>query len=163
VRSLTHRLRGLVVAIAALALTATVVFAARPATAPPAAAQDGLERASEASGKDVPVSAQEDPPAEEESTEDAEAEEEALEDAEEAEGGERPMNHGWYVSEAAKGETPDGYDNHGAYVSEIARGDDGKPEASTDEAKAERAAERAAAKAESAAARAAGKAGRGGG
>jgi len=66
--------------------------AARPATAPPAAAQDGLDRASEVSGHDVPVSAQEDPEAEEEPTEDVEEDEEAeeeeeAEDAEEAEDG----------------------------------------------------------------------------
>ena len=155
-RSISRRLRGLVVALAALALTATVVLAARPATAPPEAAQDGLDRASEASGKDLPASPQEEPA----EAPDADADEEDAEEA--APDGERAENHGWFVSEAAKGETPDGYKNHGEYVSEIARGDDGKPEASTDEAKAERAAERAAAKAERAAARAAAKAERNG-
>jgi hypothetical protein len=134
---LTHHLRGLLVAIAALALTAGVAFAARPS------AETGLDRAAEAAGKTVPpVITEEEPTApevgdeetveeEEPTTEDDGDEtepdgEEAVEE-EEAEDGDRPLNHGWYVSEAAKGPTPDGYRNHGEYVSEIARGDDGKP------------------------------------
>jgi hypothetical protein len=139
---LTHHLRGLLVALAALALTAGVAFAARPST------ETGLDRAAEAAGKAVPpVSSEEEPAAPEVDEETVEDEEEpaAEEDGDEtepdgeevveedeteedeAEDGDRPLNHGWYVSEAAKGETPDGYRNHGEYVSEIARGDDGKP------------------------------------
>lgn len=38
-----------------------------------------------------------------------------------------PLNHGWFVSQAAKAVTPAGFDNHGAYVSSIARSDQGKP------------------------------------
>ncbi|MBE0449052.1 MAG: hypothetical protein IBX64_13340 [Actinobacteria bacterium] len=37
-----------------------------------------------------------------------------------------PENHGKYVSEAAKSETPSGYRNHGEYVREIAKSDVGK-------------------------------------
>lgn len=136
---LTHHLRGLLVAIAALALTAGVAFAARPST------ETGLDRAAEAAGKPVPpVITEVDPTVpesddEEEPTADEdlgvpEADGEEVELDEEDEGGERPLNHGWYVSEAAKAVTPDGYRNHGEYVSEIARGDDGKPV--TDEADA---------------------------
>jgi hypothetical protein len=132
---LTHHLRGLLVALAALALTAGVAFAARPST------ETGLDRAAEAAGKTVPpVTTEEEPTTpevddeetveeEEPTTEEEETEpdgEEAVEEEEEADG-DRPLNHGWYVSEAAKGPTPDGYRNHGEYVSEIARGDDGKP------------------------------------
>ena len=57
VHRLTRHLRGLLVALAALVLTAGAVLAARPASveAPPDAAGDGLTRASEAAGKTVPV------------------------------------------------------------------------------------------------------------
>jgi hypothetical protein len=132
---LSTHLRGLLVALAALALTAGVAFAARPA------GNTGLERATEASGKTVPTETTDEEPTvpevdedldeDEPGTEDEEADEDADEDedvdGEEAVDGERAENHGWYVSEAAKGETPEGYRNHGEYVSEIARGDDGKP------------------------------------
>ena len=132
---LTRHLRGLLVALAALVLTTGAVLAARPASveAPPDAAGDGLTRASEAAGKTVPVRPA---PAAPEVDEDEDGDENVPE-ADEEEGaadeaaGERPQNHGWFVSEAAKATTPDGFDNHGAYVSEIARGDEGKPEAAT--------------------------------
>ena len=134
---LTRHLRGLLVALAALVLTAGAVLAARPASveAPPDAAGDGLTRASEAAGKTVPVRP-EAPAVPEGDEEDGDVDENAPE-AEEEEGaadgaaGERPQNHGWFVSEAAKAATPDGFDNHGAYVSEVARGDEAKPEAAT--------------------------------
>lgn len=132
----TRHLRGLLVALAALVLTAGAVFAARPASveAPPAAAGDGLTRASEAAGKTVPVRPE--APAVPEADVDDDADEtvpeaDEVEAAADEAAGERPENHGWFVSEAAKAETPDGFDNHGAYVSEIARGDEGKPEAAT--------------------------------
>jgi hypothetical protein len=41
---------------------------------------------------------------------------------------EHPDNPGKAVSEAARGETPDGYRNHGEYVSEVARDQGGRPE-----------------------------------
>jgi hypothetical protein len=138
VHRITRHLRGLLVAVATLALSAGVVLAARPASveAPAAAAGDGLTRASEAAGKIVPV--QPEAPAVPEADEDEEIDEsvpDADEDAEEADPsageGERPQNHGWFVSQAATGATPESADSHGAYVSEIARGDDGKPEAAT--------------------------------
>ena len=156
---LTTHLRGLLVALATLALTAGVAFAARPV------GDTGLERATDAAGKVVPVGPTTDEPAppdpdedgdEEEPTvdedldEDADedldedvdedldedADEDLDEDADDEADGERAENHGWFVSEAAKGDTPDTYRNHGEYVSEIARGDDGKPgsDEETDEA-----------------------------
>jgi hypothetical protein len=136
VHRLTRHLRGLLVALAALVLTTGAVLAARPASveAPPAAAGDGLTRASEAARKTVPVRPE--TPAAPEGDEDEDVDENVPE-ADEEEGaaedaaGERPQNHGWFVSEAAKAETPDGFDNHGAAVSEVARGDEGKPEAAT--------------------------------
>jgi hypothetical protein len=135
---ITRHLRGLLVALATLALSAGVVLAARPASveAPAAAAEDGLTRAADAAGKIVPV--QPDAPAVPEADEDEDVDE-SVPDADEEEGdadasageGERPQNHGWFVSQAATGATPESADNHGAHVSEIARGDDGKPEAAT--------------------------------
>jgi len=136
VHRLTRHLRGLLVALASLALSAGVVVAARPASvdAPPAAAADGLSTATEASGKSVPVRAEE--PAAPEVDEDEDGDQVAPEVDEENEAapaaaGERPQNHGWFVSEAAKGATPASADNHGKSVSEIARSDAGKPEAAT--------------------------------
>ena len=135
---LTRHLRGLLVALATLVVTTGVVLAARPASveAPPAAAGDGLTRASEAAGKTVPVrpGAPAAPAGDEDDDEDVdESVPEADEETAAAEPAvrERPQNHGWFVSEAAKAATPEGFDNRGAYVSEIARGDEGKPEAAT--------------------------------
>ncbi len=113
--------RSLMIAVLTLALAAGVAAAARPD-------QDhGLVRAGEAAGKVVPVPAEE--PAADEPTEPTEDGEGAVEVVDEivGEANEHPENHGKYVSEAARGETPDGWDNHGAYVRSIAQGDDGKP------------------------------------
>src|SRR5262249_12731404 len=43
--------------------------------------------------------------------------------------GDHPANHGKVVSEAAQGETPDGFDNHGAYVRTIAKDNAGHQDA----------------------------------
>lgn len=135
---ITRHLRGLLVALATLALSAGVVLAARPTSveAPAAAAGDGLTRASEAAGKIVPVRPE--APAVPEADEDEDVDEDVPDGGDEEEDadpstaeGERPQNHGWFVSQAATGATPASAANHGAYVSEIARGDDGKPETAT--------------------------------
>ena len=137
---LTRHLRGLLVALATLALSAGVVLAARPASveAPAAAAADGLTIASQASGKTVPIGADEaaapavDADEDEDVDEDApKVDEQAEADAPSVNAGERPQNHGWFVSQAATGATPATADSHGAFVSEIARSDVGKPEAAT--------------------------------
>jgi hypothetical protein len=62
---------------------------------------------------------------------------------------ERPQNHGWFVSEAAKGPTPAAFESHGDYVSSIAQGTQGKPDAAANGAE-----KSAAGKAKGAAARA---------
>ena len=120
---LTRHLRGLLVALAALGLTAGAVLAARPTSvdAPPAAAADGLSTATEASGQTVPVRVGEAalPAADED------------EDADAVGAGERPQNHGWFVSQAAKDATPASAANHGESVSAVARSDAGKPAAAT--------------------------------
>ena len=134
---LTRHLRGLLVAAAAVVLSGGAALAARPTDvdAPPAAADPGLSRASEVSGKTLPARPEApEAPALPIADEEGEADEAALEPDQEGEpaaDGERPQNHGWFVSEAAKTDTPAGFDNHGEYVSEVARGDDGKPEGAT--------------------------------
>jgi hypothetical protein len=157
VRRLQRHARGLLVALAALALTAGVVMAARtvPPEDPAGAAADGLNRASEVSGKTLPAAPAPGPQADE-GTEEAAPElteetDEAEEAAPEAEDGDRPENHGWFVSEAAKAETPAGFDNHGQYVSSVAKGDAGKPDTAggpeTTDAKSSKGAAKAAEKA----------------
>jgi hypothetical protein len=135
VHRLTRHLRGLLVALATLALSAGIVLAARPSSfdAPPDAAADGLTTATQASGKAVPVRAEEAAAPETDEDEDADQAEPEADEDEDADpaAGERPQNHGWFVSEAAKGATPESADDHGQFVSDIARGDDGKPEAAT--------------------------------
>ena len=42
------------------------------------------------------------------------------------EGGERPQNHGWFVSQVAKDKSLSGRD-HGKAVSDVAHSDQGKP------------------------------------
>ena len=134
---LTRHLRGLLVALAALAISAGVVFAARRfrAKRPPAAAGDGLDRASEAAGK----TCRSDPkrPAAPEADEDEDVDESAPDADEEEEADRRPPRANGPRTTAGscprrrRVRRPTSADNHGAYVSEIARGDDGKPEAAT--------------------------------
>ena len=144
----TRYLRGLLVALATLALSAGMVLAARPASveappaaAPPPAADHGLSTASEAAGKTVPV--REDGAAVPDADEDAPDADDAPDAGGAAANPDRPQNHGWFVSQAAKGATPEAATNHGQHVSEVARGDDGKPDSAT--AAAERGASAAAA------------------
>jgi hypothetical protein len=121
-------LRGLLVALAAVALSAGVVLAARPVSAPAAHADAGLERASQAAGKTVPVTVQ--TPTAPDADADADQDEDTTTDAPTTDPA-RKLNHGWYVSQAARADTPAGFANHGAYVSSIAKGDLGKPAAAT--------------------------------
>jgi hypothetical protein len=118
-----RHLRSPLIALAVLAISAGVVLAGQ---ALPELASDGLDRASQASGSDVPVGAGP-------STTDGDAPAAGLEQpdaspdgdlAPEAETGPAADGaaHGAAVSEAATGETPDGWANHGAYVSAVARG-----------------------------------------
>lgn len=133
VRNLKRHLRGLLVAVAALSISASAVFAAaaHSGSGPADAAADGLKRADKAAGATAPTR-----PGQTVRDADDEGETIASETADDesangAANGDRPMNHGWYVSRAAKATTPAGFDSHGAYVSSIAKGDDGKPESAT--------------------------------
>lgn len=125
--TLTRHLRGITIAATAIALTAGVALASPPAPAsgPDGAADPGLDRAAEAAGRVVPVRPDPEVP------EAPEIPDAALDHPADIE---RPQNHGWYVSEAATGETPDGFANHGAYLSSIAKGDLGKPDAAAEAA-----------------------------
>lgn len=129
-----RRLRGALVAFVALALSAGAALAGGGA-APPEAAQPGLDRAHEASGKLVPVRAGWTEP-EEEVEEPSELVVEEAEAEENEESEVDPDNHGTVVSEAAQSETPEGYRNHGEYVSEVARDNHGQEAAA--KARAER-------------------------
>lgn len=118
-----RHLKSLTIALATLALSAGLVAGREM----PETAGGGLATAGEAAGKTVPVG----PPAQLPARPPA-AEEDAEEQTEET-AGERPENHGWFVSQAAKGETPPEFRNHGEYVSSVARGDAGKPDAAKPE------------------------------
>jgi hypothetical protein len=116
------------VAIAVLALSAGAALAGHSAPTTPAAAADGLKRASEAAGKTVPVAG---PPAaapDEKTDEDADVDAEAAQPAApvDTQAAEHPDNHGKTVSEAATATTPDGFDNHGQYVKTIATDNHGQ-------------------------------------
>lgn len=123
---LTRSARGLLVAIAALALTGGVVFAAQSL---PSAATSGTQHAATVSGKTIPATGS--APAAQHGTPDAteQAETPDAEDQDDAANADRPQNHGWFVSQAANADTPAGFANHGAYVSSIAKGELGKSDA----------------------------------
>lgn len=137
VRTLNHHLRGLLVAVVALSISASAVFAgsALSGSGPADAATDGLKRAAEKTESTIPTRP-------DQTVKDADDEGKDLETIESVTAGEKatkaakaadhPLNHGWYVSRAAKAATPVGFDSHGAYVSTIAKGDLGKPTSATD-------------------------------
>lgn len=146
----TRHLRGLLVALATLALSAGVVLAARPASveAPPAQAADGLKIATEASGQTVlPVrantasatNADEDQNEDTDQDEDSEAPKLDAGAAGDAapNAAERKQNHGWFVSQAAHAATAAAAASTtaatpgsiGLAVSTVARSDIGKPAA----------------------------------
>lgn len=133
VRTLNRHLRGLLVAVAALSISASAVFAAaaHSGNGPADAAADGLKRAAETTGSTVPTrSDQTIKDADDDETIETIESETANEASTNA--ADRPLNHGWYVSTAAKLATPAGYDNHGAYVSSVAKGNLGKPASASD-------------------------------
>ena len=150
VRTLNHHLRGLLVAVVALSISASAVFAgsALSGSGPTDAATDGLKRAAEKTESTIPTRP-------DQTVKDADGEGKKLDTIESVTAGENAtkatkatkavkaakaadhtLNHGWYVSRAAKAATPVGFDSHGAYVSTIAKGDLGKPTSATDAATA---------------------------
>ena len=119
-----RRLPGIAIAVVALCLSASLVFAGQPA-----AAGSGLSKAASHAGKSVPVRGGAD-----------NADKEGDETTDEGDGGDNcatdprtqtaeqlaDMTHGSIVCWAAHQETPDGYANHGAWVSSWARGEHGE-------------------------------------
>lgn len=132
------RIKGLFIALIALALSASLAFGAQP----PATASFGLENAAAHAGKTVPVGGT-DPVTPEDEEFDEEGEGTALEDEETEAAGEHcltdptglsdedlaALNHGSLVCWAAHQETPEGYANHGAWVSEWAHAGKGAADA----------------------------------
>jgi hypothetical protein len=126
VSTILLRLKGLGIAIVALAVSASLAFGAQP----PEAASFGLENAASHAGKTVPVAGGQP----ETTGEDDEEGEEAVEDEESEEAGDNcltdptaltdeelaEMRHGSIVCWAAHQEAPEGYRNHGEWVSEWA-------------------------------------------
>lgn len=161
-RTLKHHVRGLLVAVVALSISASAVFAAsaHSGSGPADAAADGLKRAAGTtestiqSRPDQTVKDADDEAKDLETIESVTADDDSTKKVNATD---RPLNHGWYVSRAAKALTPVGFDNHGAYVSSIAKGDLGKPASATDatEPNAKGQAKAAAAKAKAALRRAA--------
>jgi hypothetical protein len=129
VTRLTGHVRPLIAALAIVALAAGSALAAggRPATQTPAAAASGLQRASEAAGRTVPVAA----PAGADQNENADETEAPETEAPPVSGPapaptEHPANHGADVSKAAQTATPAGFANHGQYVRSIAMANHGQ-------------------------------------
>lgn len=97
-------LRSILVAgLLMLAIPTAVVFAAKPATT-------GLDNAMTHAGKTLPANGGSDQP-----------------DNQGGAPGERPQNHGWFVSQAARDHSTTGR-AHGEAVSAVARGSQGKPD-----------------------------------
>ena len=110
-------IRGLLVAIVALALSAGAAFAALPQVA-----GLGLVRSSQAQQGDEPAASPEASGAPDESAEPSESPEPSAAAAPAVSPDGAQGTHGALVSQAAQGPTPTGWLNHGAYVSSVARG-----------------------------------------
>ena len=125
-----RRAKSILAALAAVALSATAVFAAA-GTGPADAVKDGLARAADVSGRSVPVRAESpDTATERQSNKAPEANESPDLATTKAADTTHPDNHGAVVSAAAKAVTPAAFANHGAYVRSIAMENDGHGAAS---------------------------------
>jgi len=102
-----HRIRSVLAALAALAITAGLVAA----HAMPAASNGGLDTARQASGKQVPLGAGVSAP-----------DLNTTKVSQDTSGAPPAGTHGADVSAAAKSPTPADFANHGAFVSSIAKG-----------------------------------------
>ena len=126
-----HRAKSILAALAAIALSATAVFAAAGASGPAHTATVGLDRAAIASEWSVPVRAESpDTATEHQANKVPEANESPDLATTKATDTTHPDNHGTLVSAAAKAATPAEFANHGAYVRSIAMKNDGHGTAS---------------------------------
>ncbi len=130
---LTRRLRSLLIALAVLAISATVALAGRAAVQAPTSNPTGLQ----ADGTESPEASESDAPeaSESDSPEPSESDSPKPTDTTPATAGTNdtatsvhPDNHGKLVSEAAQGATPTvgGFTNHGQYVRTIAQNNAGQ-------------------------------------
>jgi hypothetical protein len=142
--ALSRRLRSLVIALAVLTLSATAVLAGRSALAAPTAPAVTAPDDSDAQGDEVETDVDETGVDETGvDTTDADApDEDAGADLEPSVAGapdqtaDHPDNHGADVSEAARGDTPDGAKNHGEAVRVVAK-DNGHDDGQGDDAETE--------------------------
>jgi len=126
VTSVSRRIRSLLVALAVLAISASVVVAGRTAISTPPRS----DQVTQAESSEAPETEASEAPDASEAPEASEAPDasEAAEGSEapEASGAAvHPDNHGLLVSQAAQGPTPSGFDNHGLYVRTIAQANAG--------------------------------------
>ena len=130
--ALKRRLRSLVIALAALALSAGVAMAARgtlPSSVPTgqtATQGDQNEQGDQAEATETEAPETEAP--------ETEAPDTAAPDANTGDtgtAGVHPDNHGLLVSQAAQATTPTGFANHGAYVKTVAQANHGHSAAAT--------------------------------
>jgi hypothetical protein len=132
VNLVSRRLRSLLIALAVLALSATVTLAGRPSVSPrnQVASQNeqGDQQAEESEAPDADES-------EAPESEAPESPDRSEADTKDASAAVHPDNHGLLVSEAARAETPDGFDHHGAYVRTIAQDNHGHADAAAKHAK----------------------------
>jgi hypothetical protein len=133
VNLVTSRLRSLLIALAVLALSATVALAGRPAFSAPhnQVAGQNEQGDEQADGSEAPDADESEAP-ESEAPESPDASEA---DTKDESAGVHPDNHGLLVSEAAQADTPDGFHNHGAYVRTIAQNNQGHADAAAKHAK----------------------------
>jgi hypothetical protein len=124
VSTLKRRLRSLVIALAALALSAGVAMAGRgtlPSSVPTgqtATQGDQNEQGDQAEAPETEAPETEAPEAPETEAPDTNT-------GDTGTAGVHPDNHGLLVSQAAQTTTPTGFDNHGAYVKTVAQANHG--------------------------------------
>lgn len=116
---LLRKTRGIGIALVVLAISAGAVFAAAPRFAPVSNTAEATETTSETTSDTSTTTVDEDG----DEDEDADTTETTTETSETSDGTDANHTHGDWVSEAAQGDTPEGFDNHGQYVRCVAHAD----------------------------------------
>lgn len=136
--AIIHRLKGILIAIVALGLSASLTFGAQAPVAGYALGGSYEDNSGDEVGGDEEITEEEDT--------DEDTEEESAEDAGDncltdprtlSEDDLAALKHGSIACWAAHQETPEGYDNHGAWVSEWAHTGKDADASATGKAKAE--------------------------